>query len=147
MKELKIRYTFKRKSDKHIYQIIASIESIEQGQLNDMLNNELWELISRDLYTGFKDKEGKEIYEGDILDAKDGFVYFIKWNTKEGKFEAISYDKLGREILPWNPSDVSFLSLCEVIGNIYELQKKNKIRICKHWIELDDNEGRLFEGE
>ena len=85
MNDIKIRYTFRRKEDGHLWQSIWWLETIETGgaQYADMMKNKLWEIIGRDLYTGISDKENTELFQNDILGNDEG-QFKIEWNVQNG---------------------------------------------------------------
>lgn len=115
MREIKFRYTWKRIKDGNLWQVIVPIECLEGKGDAPFLGNDLWKLIGRDQFTGLKDKNKTEIYEGDIvkfktLDVTDEsdkptLEWIEKVEFREGSFMVNTF-YLDRDN--------------EIIGNIYE---------------------------
>ena len=83
----------------------------------DLLNRFDSEFLMQ--FTGLKDKNGKEIYGGDIIETVTGGNMVINWNNLKASFvidrEGWAFQHFFGEALEADE--------CEVIGNIYENPK------------------------
>ncbi len=67
-------------------------------------------------YTGLKDKNGKEIYEGDIIRT----FRRVGRGYREMQLESVHYSAITAK---WYPQYIANVEMAEVIGNIYENPK------------------------
>lgn len=81
-------------------------------QHNDIRDLDEIELMQ---FTGLFDKNGKEIYEWDILKSEDG-ILLVNWNQH---FASFCLDKKGWMYSHWFGESTDSKK-CEVIGNIYQ---------------------------
>lgn len=102
------------------------------GWFFQKLDNELSRLnIAHELmqFTGLRDKNGKEIFEGDILGGYPNGTVFVRWNNQFACFESVSHHDIvneagedsHEEIASWLANDLEDCKdSWEVIGNLYE---------------------------
>jgi len=123
MREIKFRAWDKR-NRKMLYNVDP--DKIYMGLNGKLYNGLNGENISDDFvlmqYTGLKDMNGKEIYEGDIVkkELTDGFKL---WNEVEDPIGKVFYENgcfyVGRKF----KIALGGVIKCEVIGNVYENKK------------------------
>ena len=90
---------------------------------NDEKEDEYYVLMQ---YTGLKDKNDKEIYEGDIVKSHEGYLMTVIWQDNGFKlmfkfkrtYQGESYTETRKDISLNGSNDERWG--CEVIGNIYK---------------------------
>ena len=81
-------------------------------------------------YTGLKDKNGKKIFEGDIVEA-DGYIFFVNFGKCGGVANKVDYgyigyyldgyDEITKKALSYGlRDDICYFINIEVIGNIHD---------------------------
>ena len=127
MRELKFRAWIKN------YNCYADVLGFEQDRLfvqfqsGERAQHRLYVLIEDcilEQYTGLKDKNGKEIYEGDIVE----YDWYVRNDKAYRVKEKVVFDDMGARL---GNDRIRNCSNVEVIGNIHE----NADLLGKEWVQ------------
>ena len=86
------------------------------GKVYEKLQNGEWRKLKGyvlEQWTGLKDKNGRDVYEGDILLTDTSWHVIVRWIDESSK-------DMGNPRCGWSIHRGSWLDKCEVIGNIHE---------------------------
>jgi hypothetical protein len=122
MRVIKFRFWYEGPDSKFFR--VFTLEEIMNGDPFEVMNNEPFlknhKMTDEEQFTGLLDKNGKEIYEGDILDDGGG-TGEVRWIPEHCAFCVVSPDcGIGASFHHLESGDGKRLLVTVVIGNIHE---------------------------
>lgn len=123
MREIKFRAWLKEdKKMENVKTMDFTDKTIRCLKKNEFINAYLLRRVSFDdvelmQYTGLNDKNGKEIYEEDILFFRDeNMKYIVVWQDAAFIIKSIEIRKYSEKMCWLDDTEIC----CEIIGNVYE---------------------------
>jgi uncharacterized phage protein (TIGR01671 family) len=114
------KYVIKNKHTGVIYYKVYSLEQIEENGLKGLFDIENYDIIARLQYTGLNDKNGRRIFEGDIIIFGDKKIKQVV-EYRKGQYIARQINTKGSYI-GLGYCDWEIYS--EVIGNVHDKNEK-----------------------
>jgi hypothetical protein len=116
MKNIRFRFVLISKKDKDRLIMCANLNDDANGLLQFPIDLDYWEISSIGQFTGLLDKNGKEIYENDVVKLNDATISCVH-------FVGGAFMCSDRSIFPPHSQVYSMIKeweSVEVIGNIHE---------------------------